>query len=913
MRYILKNYQEAAVAKLAAQLAEAGEQYRATRNDARPHRSAVSLAAVTGAGKTVMAAATIESVLAGTPSTPADPSAVFLWVSDSPDLNKQSKHRIESALGYGSRIPTVTIGPDFREQKLSPGSLYFINTQLLTRTSTIARRHYMSVEEIERQRHLNPTLNLPVPDAGGYDFFQTLKRTLEDDSVTLYLIIDEAHRGMKRQTNAVEQRRTTIIQSLIQGSGDVPPVPVVWGISATPQRFNMFVTSSSAFYPKEEVTVDSLQVQESGLLKDTILLYIPEDEGKFDHELLAQGTRKLREMAAAWDAYVYAEDLPEPVVPLMVVQVPDKASDTLIDEYITTIRKADPSLPIEAFGHVFGDDRDVKAAGTVISKVPAERVQEMKGLRVLFAKEAVSTGWDCPRAEVLVSFRAARDHTHVTQLMGRMVRTPLARRVEGNEVLGSVSCILPRFDREVAMHVADQLARGGTGGSDTTSLTERRVLIDEEIVFPIEGEAGGIEEQLWECFESLPSEAVPSGYNDPIKRLTDLAIELSKDGLYPGAVKKTDTAMFKSMEAAALEYSDELERAIEDVENVSLREIRANLHTGQTKESDSTRIQASERSINVAMQEAERMFGPNLARGYVRWQADASGAAAGSMQQLFDVLHTARVKTAALARIPAAIERVFSRAEELARELLDTYRVQALSMRDSRSAVYRTIYEQSDAPVRIPMFKPWNRIIPSKSAMENLAGEVFKQAPLPRYDDHMLVWPVDRLFPAQLNEWEQYVLDVESRRPNFLKWFRNTGCADSSLNIAYPLEPIEIASGRHARQEIRWGRLRPDFIFFHDVNGEVCGSIIDPHGIHLADALPKLLGLCRFVEAYPGEYHRVESVAKVGGAFRVLDITDANVRSAIRDAARPEALDVFGASSPAEALFRNAAVSRKYL
>ena len=45
-------------------------------------------------------------------------------------------------------------------------------------------------------------------------------------------------------------------------------------------------------------------------------------------------------------------------------------------------------------------------------------------MRVLFAKDAISTGWDCPRAEVLVSFRPAEDETHITQLLGRMVRTP---------------------------------------------------------------------------------------------------------------------------------------------------------------------------------------------------------------------------------------------------------------------------------------------------------------------------------------------------------------------------------------------------------------------------------------------------------------------------------------------------------
>lgn len=905
MRYILKNYQEIAVTELTSQLTYSAQEYRRTAGEKNPIRSAVSLAAVTGAGKTVMAAATIESVLKGTPSTPADPSAVFLWVSDSPDLNKQSRYRIEAALGAGSMIPTVTVTPDFREYRLSPGNLYFINTQLLTRTSTIARRHYMTVDELDEEaRRAEPMLNMAVPDAGGYDFFQALKRTLEHEGTTLYLIIDEAHRGMKRRTTATERNRSTIIQRLIQGDGDVPPVPIVWGISATPDRFNEYVAASSSFRALPEVKVNARDVQDSGLLKDTIVLYIPEEEGNYDQELLAQGTRRLKEMTSEWNAYVAKEELPEPVIPLMVVQVPDKAKDELIDDYITTVRDVYPSLGVEAFGHVFGDDRDIRAAGTVIPKVDAERVQDLKRLRVLFAKEAISTGWDCPRAEVLVSFRPARDYTHVTQLMGRMVRTPLARRIEGNDVLGSVTCILPRFDREVATIVADRIARGGT--DDTAGgETLRRVLIDDETVLPIKGDESSVEERLWECFESLPTETVPSGNADPIKQLFDLVTELSKDNLYPGAIKKTDETMFRAMEGAALDYPEELANAIEDVETVNLREIRTDLKTGTTTGDATVRIGASERSISVAMQEAERIFGSNLAKGFVKWQVAQQGAQNASLVSLFGALRVARIRTAALARVPAAVDRVITRAAQLGQELRDKYRVEALSQNEARASVYRAIYEQSDTPTRMPLIRPTNWQVATSSALENIAGERSSVKPLKRYDSHMMVWPVDGRFPAQLNEWEEEVLRVESKRPNFLRWFRNAGSSDSSLNIAYPLDTAgSLASllpyGR-SEERMQWGRLRPDFIFFHEVDGEIRGSIVDPHGFHLADALPKLRGLARFVEAYPGEYHRVEAVAKVGeNNYRLLDINDKAVRDQIRLA------------ESAEALFRDTEVSRKY-
>ena len=64
--------------------------------------------------------------------------------------------------------------------------------------------------------------------------------------------------------------------------------------------------------------------------------------------------------------------------------------------------------------------------------IEPQRVQEASHVRVLVAKHAISTGWDCPRAEVLVSFRRSTDTTHITQLLGRMVRNPLARRIPGD-------------------------------------------------------------------------------------------------------------------------------------------------------------------------------------------------------------------------------------------------------------------------------------------------------------------------------------------------------------------------------------------------------------------------------------------------------------------------------------------------
>ena len=66
----------------------------------------------------------------------------------------------------------------------------------------------------------------------------------------------------------------------------------------------------------------------------------------------------------------------------------------------------------------------------------------------------------------MVSFRPAKDRTHITQLLGRMVRTPLARRIPGNDRLNSVDCLLPFFDKKSVESVADILMKGGVDEGD---------------------------------------------------------------------------------------------------------------------------------------------------------------------------------------------------------------------------------------------------------------------------------------------------------------------------------------------------------------------------------------------------------------------------------------------------------------
>src|SRR4029077_21178430 len=85
-------------------------------------------------------------------------------------------------------------------------------------------------------------------------------------------------------------------------------------------------------------------------------------------------------------------------------------------------------LDRNAVVNVFGEHSDLVIGSRKVRYVNPETIHDNDGIRVVLAKEAISTGWDCPRAEVLFSERPAKDATHIAQIIGRMVRPPLAPR-----------------------------------------------------------------------------------------------------------------------------------------------------------------------------------------------------------------------------------------------------------------------------------------------------------------------------------------------------------------------------------------------------------------------------------------------------------------------------------------------------
>ena len=231
MKVELFPFQQKALANLRMRVMGASQGYSASFTP-----QIVSFTAPTGAGKTIIMASLIESIFfgdelyieqpnfVGTRHFPEQPEAIFVWLSDSPELNAQSRMKIDFKADKIGLQQCVTIEDEsFDREILEDGHIYFLNTQKLGKNSNLTRNS----------------------DTRQFTIWETLRNTANRKGNRLYFIIDEAHRGMQGREAG---KATSIMQKFILGSQEdgLPAMPVVIGMSATPVTWATTPTSPPA-------------------------------------------------------------------------------------------------------------------------------------------------------------------------------------------------------------------------------------------------------------------------------------------------------------------------------------------------------------------------------------------------------------------------------------------------------------------------------------------------------------------------------------------------------------------------------------------------------------------------------------------------------------------------------------------
>lgn len=852
----LITFQKRALAKLRDHCAAAHNEYRNSRQN-----QVVSFTAPTGAGKTIIMSALIEDILFGNEKYVEQPDAIFVWLSDSPELNLQSKEKIDAKADKIKLSQCVVISDDsFDREMLEEGHIYFLNTQKLSCSSNLTQHS----------------------DNRQYTIWETLANTIDEKADKLYFIIDEAHRGMK---GSEAGRATTIMQKFILGSekDGLSAVPVVIGMSATIERFNQLVKNSTA--TNRPVRVSPEEVRSSGLLKDRVIIYYPKEASEQkDVAVLQAATDEWVAKCQHWETFC-REQHHWMVKPIFVVQVLNgnngSLSETRLDECLAKIEeRAKCSFVKGEVVHAFGDTKGVISInGLDVPYEEPSKIQDNKQIRVVFFKETLSTGWDCPRAETMMSYRRYVDATAIAQLLGRMVRTPIQQRILVDDMLNDVQLFLPHFDVNKVQKVVDELQNeeGGELPTDIIGdeiehgsyvmLTSKRVqhkspkpdmslLLfdfpqseDNNTINSSEGRSSSVHTNHNTDSKTKPTpiESEPIDFEyDEIDRpkivnfINDLALPSylvrsfqmndylkslfafgrflllsgldinANEGIIEGIVERINTYV------KTLKHTGKYTGAKEKIVNF---EMLASVYDafGEQIKTAPIKNMFSESDIDI-----ERQF--RIAEK--KLCDEGVGVAYGRKYDNPDSPGSFMVDVILFAFDEDQMQQLQVYAKKEYHKLNDQYRQKTTRLSDALKTQYRNIVRDSAEISEVPFNLGENIMFHNDEEGEE-------------YDDHLFVDEQTGKVRIKLNTWEKKVIDEERKREDYRCWYRNPSRGRDALTLYHNYK----------------GTMKPfypDFLIIRKENGgDYIIDILEPHDSTRDDNVSKAKALAQYATENP--------------------------------------------------------------
>lgn len=329
--------------------------------------------APTGSGKTIMVA----EFLARFADDMGHSPCAFIWAAPR-QLHEQSKEKIESYF-ENSHAMECSNFEDLNDRQIGENEILFFNWESIRQDTNIY------IRENEQDNNLSSIIDR-TRGAGR----------------EVVLIIDESHFHAQAETS---QKLISII---------APKLTIE--MSATPVMQN----------PDEMVSVNIDAVKAEEMIKKAVILnedfknilhrgqtetVKSELAGSTDDIVLREALKKREELGRAYSSAGIA------VNPLLLIQFPDRRGQTDEDRHamiVETLNKhgigiRNGKLAIylsenkENLGNVTRNDSEVE---------------------VLIFKQAISLGWDCPRAQILVLFREWSSPIFSIQTIGRIMRMP---------------------------------------------------------------------------------------------------------------------------------------------------------------------------------------------------------------------------------------------------------------------------------------------------------------------------------------------------------------------------------------------------------------------------------------------------------------------------------------------------------
>ncbi|MDU6876632.1 MAG: DEAD/DEAH box helicase family protein [Clostridium botulinum] len=824
MRDTLFPFQEAALADLHEKINKAHLMW----SERDPQ--VISFSAPTGSGKTIIMTTLIEEILYGSTDKIGEPDSVFIWLSDSPELNEQTRLKIE---GKSDKIPVrdlVTIDSNFSAEYFEGGRVYFLNTQKLG----------------------SDKLLTGTSDTRQYSIWETLTNTAKRIPKKFYVVIDEAHRGTYTSVQA-ENKAQSIMQKFIKGSEDdgLCVMPLVIGVTATPQRFDNLIAGTTSTVQK--VIVPPEQVRESGLLKDRIIIHYPDIQLSADMTMFKGAVDNWRKKCAHWKTYCERED-EKMVNPILVIQVEDGndriATQTDLGACIDLLEESlgRRLRPGEAV-HTFNDHGTLIVRDVEIQQIEASRIQDDENVIVVFFKMNLSTGWDCPRAETMMSFRSAQDYTYIAQLLGRMIRTPLARRISSDAELNSVSLFLPYFDEETVKNVVNALRDSEAVMPTETGTNKELVTLGRNLEFS----------DVFDAMDNLITYRIDSARKQaPLKLLIQLSRALTMDGIDLKAQKTVKNAVLSKMdeEISRLKESGDYDTRGAAITGFSLGTLIFEYGDNAYSFDESTQTMVvSEFDISRHFEQAGRILGEGLHKEY--WIRH-------STRDHIDV----KKEIIVLTNDTDAMERINDYAENEFITLYEKNKRSIARLNEARKNIYERLTNASAQPISVPWILPdsIDFYIPDNSM---------------KFGQH-LYCSEDGTFETSLNTWEIGVI-TEELNNGAVCWLRNLDRKKWALEIPYEVSGVTTS-------------MFPDLVIIRADSQGYIFDILEPHDPSRKDNYPKAVGLAKFAEKHWDKFGRIQLIRLKKGVdgrehFYRLDMGKTTIRNKVRGITSNEELD----------------------
>jgi type III restriction enzyme len=335
----------------------------------------------TGSGKTVMVAKFIEEIIKELPET----DLCFLWVSiGKGDLHKQSKKSLERIF---DGFPNVNL----LEEEFFGSRNYIEQNEVVVVNWEKLYSKYASGENKGEWK------NKVMREGEGVNFIEVLETTREKRKIIL--IIDESH-------YASDAQRTSELRKIISAD-------VTLEMSATPkiQPSAQDIAKGNAKF----IYVDPKDVIEEGMIKKELIINenlekLVDDEKTSQDIIIEAAYNKRLELKQAYT------NAGSNINPLCLIQLPNAEAGVAKKEVI------------EAFLADKGITETNGKLAVWLSEEKSDGLDEISDfeseVEFLLFKQAIDTGWDCPRAHILVKLRDIQSYTFEVQTVGRILRMP---------------------------------------------------------------------------------------------------------------------------------------------------------------------------------------------------------------------------------------------------------------------------------------------------------------------------------------------------------------------------------------------------------------------------------------------------------------------------------------------------------